>query len=204
MEFDFIANQLLLLFKGEKCHDTDVSDPAMGDHDTVDPSVCKGNLDLGKSDMQFGSQILSNKEESINKSAASDMPEPEKMLSLAYQHNGEANNLLVESTPHNQGIFEGLTDAGVQCISGKKRSFTESTLTVQSVDLVESYGGAQSKRTAESVPDDDDLLSSILGITMVLYAFCFIFLATVCICLVNKVVAEKNLLFLQLVEDLQF
>ncbi|XP_004492871.1 sister chromatid cohesion 1 protein 4 isoform X2 [Cicer arietinum] len=149
--------------EGEKCHETVVSDPALGNHGAAEPSVCEGNLDLGKSAMQFGSQIINNEVESINKSAASDIPEPEKMRSIAYQHDGEANNLLLESTPGNQGISEGHTDAaGVKSISGKKRSYTESTLTVQSMDLVESYGGAQSKRTAESIPDDDDLLSTIL------------------------------------------
>lgn len=116
--------------------------------------------------MQLESQIFSDKVESINKSAAADMPEPEKLLS-AYQHDGEANHLLMASTPDNQGATEGHTGAaGEKYISGKKRSYTESTLTVQSMDLIESYTGAQSKRTAESVPDDDDLLSSILGITV--------------------------------------
>ncbi|KAJ4912162.1 Sister chromatid cohesion 1 protein 4 [Raphanus sativus] len=42
---------------------------------------------------------------------------------------------------------------------GKKRTFTESTLTAESLNSVESVGLIQSKRTAD---DDDDLLSSIL------------------------------------------
>ncbi|MCI05361.1 double-strand-break repair protein rad21-like protein [Trifolium medium] len=121
-------------------------------------------MDMEQSGMHFGSQIISNKMESVNKSTASDIPETEKMLSVAHQHDGEMNHLLLESTPGNQGISEGHTAAaGVTSISGKKRSYTESTLTVQSMDLVESYGGAQSKRTAVSIPDDDDLLSSILA-----------------------------------------
>ncbi|KAL2606749.1 hypothetical protein GLYMA_09G247600v4 [Glycine max] len=148
--------------EGEKCHVTDVSNPALSYQGTIEPSVFKETPDSGKTDMQLESQIFSDKVESINKSAAADMPEPEKLLS-AYQHDGEANHLLMASTPDNQGATEGHTGAaGVKCISGKKRSYTESTLTVQSMDLIESYGGAQSKRTAESVPDDDDLLSSIL------------------------------------------
>lgn len=168
---------MLLLFTGEKRHETDVSAPALGSHETLEPSVHKEKPDLGES----------------GKSAASDMPEPEKMLSLAYQRDGEANNLLLESTPVNQSISEGHTDAaGVTCISGKKRSFTESTLTMQSVDLVESYGGAQSKRTAESIPDDDDLLSSILGITVVPSTFCFIILITLMYFPLEQCVAEKN------------
>ncbi|RDX91987.1 Sister chromatid cohesion 1 protein 4, partial [Mucuna pruriens] len=180
----------LSFMEGEKCHETDVSNPALSYQQTIAPSVCEGTPDLGKTYMELESQIFNDKVESTNKSAATDMPEPEKLLS-AYQHDGEANDLLMASTPDNQGASEGHTGAaGVKCISGKKRSFTESTLTVQSMDLVESYGGAQSKRTAESVPDDDDLLSSIL--------------VTVCIFLENEVVAEKNLLLLQLEENLQF
>ncbi|BAT83496.1 hypothetical protein VIGAN_04065400 [Vigna angularis var. angularis] len=153
----------LSFIEGEKGHVTDVSNPALSYQESIEPSVPKETPDFGKTNMELESQIFSNKVESINRSAVTDMPEPEKLLSLAYQHDGEANDLLMASTPDNQGATEGHAGpAGVNGISGKKRSFTESTLTVQSMDLMESYGGAQSKRTAESVPDDDDLLSSIL------------------------------------------
>nr|KYP64201.1 Sister chromatid cohesion 1 protein 3 [Cajanus cajan] len=156
------GNLLLLLLTGEKCH-VDVSNPALSYQETMVPSVCEGTPDLGKTDMQIESLIFNENVESVNKSAATDMPEPEKLLSLAYPHDGEANDLLMTSTPDIHGASEGHTGAaGVNCISGKKRSFTESTLTVQSMDFFESYGGVQSKRTTESVPDDDDLLSSIL------------------------------------------
>ncbi|XP_019449918.1 PREDICTED: sister chromatid cohesion 1 protein 4-like isoform X2 [Lupinus angustifolius] len=140
------------------------ADPAIGHHETIEPFVCEGNPELGTSDVQIESHIFCDKVEIISKSAASDMPEPEKMLSLGYQHDGETNNNLpMESTPNNQVVSDDHTDpAGIKCISSKKRSFTESTLTMQSVDFVESYGGTQSKRTRESIPDDDDLLSSIL------------------------------------------
>lgn len=176
LEFHFTGNQFILLFTGEKCLAIDGSDPALGYHETIEPSVCEGNPDLVKSYVQIESQIFSDNVESINKSGASDMPEPEKMLSLASQHDVEANGLPMESTPDNLGISEGHTGAaGVKCFSGKKRSFTESTLTVQSMDLVESYGGAQSKRTAESIPDDDDLLSSILGIIAFLMLLLYLY-----------------------------
>lgn len=159
---------LLLLFTGEKGHVTDVSNPSLSYQETIESSVPKETPGYGKTNMELESQIFSNKVESINRSAVTDMPEPEKLLSLAYQHDGEANDLLMASTPDNQGATEGHAGlAGVNGISGKKRSFTESTLTVQSMDLMESYGGAQSKTTAESVPEDDDLLSSILGIRVV-------------------------------------
>ncbi|KAK7295222.1 hypothetical protein RJT34_18127 [Clitoria ternatea] len=160
--FSHFNQPAVSFIEGVKCHETDVSDPALGYRETTEPSVCKGKPGLEKSDMQLESQIFRDRVESIYKSATSDMPEPEKMLSFAHPHDSQANDLLMASTPDNHGISEGHTGAaGVTCISGKKRSFTESTLTVQSMDL-ESYGGAQSNRTAESIPDDDDLLSSIL------------------------------------------
>ncbi|KAK7269052.1 hypothetical protein RIF29_21767 [Crotalaria pallida] len=142
-----------------------IEDPAYGDRQTTELSVGKeGRPDLGKSDVQHGSQIIHNQVESIINSAVCDIPEPEKMLSMAHQLCTEPNGLSIGSTPDNQSISGSRTGgAGVNCVTGKKRSFTESTLTVQSVDLAESYGGAQSKRTAEVIPDDDDLLSSILG-----------------------------------------
>ncbi|XP_019443833.1 PREDICTED: sister chromatid cohesion 1 protein 4-like [Lupinus angustifolius] len=159
-----LSHPSLSSVEGEKCLATYGADPAIGHHETIEPFVCEGNPELGTSDVQIESQIFCDKVEIISKSAASDMPEPEKMLSLAYQHDGETNNNLpMESTPNNQGVSDDHTDpAGVKSISSKKRSFTESTLTMQSVDFVESYGGTQSKRTGESIPDDDDLLSSIL------------------------------------------
>ncbi|KAL9297077.1 hypothetical protein ACSQ67_022973 [Phaseolus vulgaris] len=124
----------LSFIEGERGHVTDVSNPALSYQETIEPSVSKGTPDLGKTDVELESQIFSNKVESINRSAVTDMPEPEKLLSLAYQHDGEANDLLMASTPDNQGATKGHTV----------------------------LRGAQSKRTTESVPGDDDLLSSIL------------------------------------------
>ncbi|XP_028790285.1 sister chromatid cohesion 1 protein 4 isoform X2 [Neltuma alba] len=128
-------------------------------------SVCKEiHQDQEKSEEQHESQIfIDNQVTSDSKSVASDLPAPEKMLSLSYQHSVGPNDVLMESTPDNRDMAGGFKSVeGVKCVSGKKRCFTESTLTMQSVDLSESYGGTQSKRSAEFLPDDDDLLSSIL------------------------------------------
>ncbi|KAJ7978301.1 sister chromatid cohesion 1 protein 4-like [Quillaja saponaria] len=85
------------------------------------------------------------------------------MLSLPTVLGSEPNDLLVESMPDKQVITGGNSDpSGMRFVSGKKRSFVESTPTVQSLNSVESFGMILSKRTSESIPDDDDLLSSIL------------------------------------------
>lgn len=95
--------------------------------------------------------------------ADSDLPAPEKVLAVP---NGlrDGNDCTVESTPDKGDPGTCNEDAENNNITGKKRTFTESTLTAESLNSVESVGLIQSKRTANSVPDDDDLLSSILGI----------------------------------------
>uniref|UniRef100_A0A1J3JLD9 Sister chromatid cohesion 1 protein 4 n=1 Tax=Noccaea caerulescens TaxID=107243 RepID=A0A1J3JLD9_NOCCA len=91
----------------------------------------------------------------------SDLPAPEVVLA-APNGLGDENGFMVESTPDKEDQGTCNEDAGNNNITGKKRTFTESTLTAESLNSVESVGLIQSKRTADSVPDDDDLLSSIL------------------------------------------
>ncbi|KAL0403395.1 UNVERIFIED_CONTAM: Sister chromatid cohesion 1 protein 4 [Sesamum radiatum] len=96
-----------------------------------------------------------------NNSAEAEQPAPEKLLSVPEGVVDLHRNMLVEGSPGDLvGFDEG--DAGSKIISSKKRSFTESTLTEQSLNSVESSRLVRFKRTVESVPDDDDLLSSIL------------------------------------------
>ncbi|CAK9162291.1 unnamed protein product [Ilex paraguariensis] len=108
-----------------------------------------------------------------NSSTGSGLPALEKLLSIPEGLADPPSNLLVAATP-DKGDSAGADGdgAGSNIMSGKKRSFTESTLTVQSLDSVESLDVVWTKRTAEPIPDDDDLLSSILGMFM-----CFSLLA---------------------------
>lgn len=101
--------------------------------------------------------------ESSNNCAMSDLPAPEKLLSVPEGPIDKPSGLLGECTLDKE-VPEGNheVDAGDKFISGKKRSITESTVTVESMNSVESFRRPQF-RTAESIPDDDDLLSSILG-----------------------------------------
>lgn len=93
-----------------------------------------------------------------------ELPAPEKMLSVPEGFADLQDNFM-ESTPDGARLLSGgVDDAGININSQKKRSFTESTLTVQSLDSVESLAGGRAKRTKEYIPDDDDLLASILGI----------------------------------------
>ncbi|KAL8171884.1 hypothetical protein V2J09_023688 [Rumex salicifolius] len=99
----------------------------------------------------------------INDSTVSELPSPEKMLSLPDVPISQSNELFVGTTPEREVLVQEDQNATVNNnISGRKRSFTESTMTLQSLKSVESSEATQSKRTVDFVPDDDDLLSSIL------------------------------------------
>lgn len=93
----------------------------------------------------------------------SDFPHPEVLLSMPNLPPGISGNFFVDSTPGKELLAKDVDATDDNAISGRKRSFTESTMTFQSLNSVVSSGGAQSKGTVESVPNDNDLLSSILG-----------------------------------------
>ncbi|XP_010549894.1 PREDICTED: sister chromatid cohesion 1 protein 4 [Tarenaya hassleriana] len=95
-------------------------------------------------------------------SADSDLPAPEKVLSVPDGLADKEDDFMIETTPDKEDADTTNKDHGTKNITGRKRTFTESTLTAESLNSVESVGLIHSRRTADSVPDDDDLLSSIL------------------------------------------
>lgn len=123
---------------------------------------------IGAASNELVSQVMNTNAhddlvDNLNNSAEANLHAPEKLLSVPEDIVDQHNNMLTEISP---GEFVGIdaSDAGSKVVFGKKRSFTESTLTEQSLNSVESSRLVRFKRTIESVPDDDDLLSSILGI----------------------------------------
>lgn len=103
--------------------------------------------------------------------ATAELSAPEKLLSAPQGHTDLHSGMMMDVSP---GDFEGLDegDAGSKTAAGRKRTFTESTLTEQSLNSVESSRQVRIKQTTGSVPDDDDLLSSILGILN--FMFCIV------------------------------
>ncbi|KAL1552162.1 sister chromatid cohesion 1 protein 4-like [Salvia divinorum] len=93
--------------------------------------------------------------------ATTELPAPEKLLSVPEGHIELHSGMMMEVIPRDfEGLYED--DAGSKTAAGRKRTFTESTLTEQSLNSVESSRQVRFKQTTGSVPDDDDLLSSIL------------------------------------------
>ncbi|KAL9402266.1 hypothetical protein Peur_006115 [Populus x canadensis] len=158
----FHASGISTKVQGEKCHATDVIQ-------SVEIQISELNLpgeiqaDGGKQDEQPDNTFPSdNQLENLNSSLTSELPTPEKLLSVPQGLLDKPNDLLVESTPVEEIVDGGDRSSAGTNITGKKRSFTESSLTVQSLNSVDSFGVSRSKRTVDSIPDDDDLLSSIL------------------------------------------
>lgn len=150
--------------QGEGFH-ADFMKPVLEENHTTDPASCEDiQADFSKLDDQVHNINSRDTElEKLDDSANSELPVPEKLLSVPEGLADLQDNLLMESTPDKTHLATGDgSDAGINNIAGKKRSFTESTMTLQSLNSVESLGMAHSKRTKEPVPDDNDLLSSIL------------------------------------------
>ncbi|KAL2526255.1 Sister chromatid cohesion 1 protein 4 [Abeliophyllum distichum] len=132
---------------GEACHATDDSE-----------QISKENHVEGQVDTIHSED---GQVDNLNNSVEADLPAPEKLLSVIAGHADIHTDILAEASPRDLvGLDED--DTGSKVYSGKKRSLTESTLTEHGLNSVESSRMVRAKRTAESVPDDDDLLSSIL------------------------------------------
>lgn len=150
-----------LLEVDERCPAADVIGVTSNENQILEPALKKkAQPDFGELLDQFYNEALKNQSGNDNSDVILDLPAPEKLLSASNFHADKPNDLLVESPPDKESL-----EQGIKQISGRKRSSTESAATMQS-NSFESFGLSQSKRTVESVPDDDDLLSSILGMVI--------------------------------------
>ncbi|CAH9137689.1 unnamed protein product [Cuscuta epithymum] len=95
-------------------------------------------------------------------SALSDLPTPEKFVSVPGGVVDLQRGVLVEDSQGLSGRINDTCPSDSKFISGRKRSYTESTLTEQSLNSFESSRMTHS-RTTELIPNDEDLLSSILA-----------------------------------------
>uniref|UniRef100_A0A803L422 Sister chromatid cohesion 1 protein 4-like n=1 Tax=Chenopodium quinoa TaxID=63459 RepID=A0A803L422_CHEQI len=139
--------------------DRDVEEPISKADQIAHGVACATDNNIGEqSDNLIAEENHIEKENNLQ---ISDFPPTEMLLSMPNLPADVSGNIFVDSTPGNE-FFAKDDDIDENVLSGRKRSFAESTLTIQSLNSVESPGGAQSKGTVESVPDDNDLLSSIL------------------------------------------
>ncbi|KAF3455185.1 hypothetical protein FNV43_RR05633 [Rhamnella rubrinervis] len=123
---------------GEDRHTTDVMKPVSEKIQISESALCGETPDdCRKLDEEMeNAASCGNPLEKLDRSATLELPAPEKLLAVSEGLTSKPHDMLVESTPDIEGLEEGnVADAGTKIIL---------------------------KRTAESIPDDDDLLSSIL------------------------------------------
>lgn len=160
-----ISHQEKSLLEGdEQCLVADVI--TVNENQTLEPDL-NGKVQAGVGGLldQFYNEALKNQSGKDSNNVNLDLPAPEKLLSVPEFSADKPNGLLEESTPNKEVL-----EQGIKQISGRKRTLTESAATMQSKSL-ESFGLSGSKQTVESIPDDDDLLSSILGIVTAPFYF---------------------------------
>lgn len=159
MSMNFCLIITFSVLSGKGCSGTDYSEEMSKENHIQEHSL---QVEIYAPDNQV-TNVDNKLMENLNNSSEIDLPAAEKLLSVPEDRVDQHDKMLPEASP---GVFMGLDegDAGSKIVSGKKRSFTESTMTEQSLNSVESSRLVRFKRTIESVPDDDDLLSSILGI----------------------------------------
>ncbi|CAA3019601.1 sister chromatid cohesion 1 4-like isoform X1 [Olea europaea subsp. europaea] len=146
------------IIPGEALHGTDDSIKIPNENQVQNIATCvDDNAAFSKPDDQVDNINSEDVQvENYSNSAEAHFPAPEKLLSVPVAQADVSEEMLLEGTP--RGLMELDEGGGRKKNSGKKRSLTESTL----AETVESSRIVRAKRTAESVPDDDDLLSSIL------------------------------------------
>ncbi|KAF3652784.1 Sister chromatid cohesion 1 protein 4 [Capsicum annuum] len=150
-------------FKEGELHPKGYLEQTLKENLIKEPVLCEDiRKDSDKSTDQVDNVVQEQRRIDIMSSAAaSSLPAPEKILSMPGGLVDLPRSIFPEATPdYLVGINEA--DAGSKFISGKKRSYTESTLTEQSLNSAESSRIVRSKMSVGFVPDDDDLLSSIL------------------------------------------
>ncbi|KAI3837896.1 hypothetical protein MKW92_000140 [Papaver armeniacum] len=119
--------------------------------------------DLTNSNEQLDANVRKDdNEEAAELPASSDLPAPEILLSAAPEAFPDVPGvLLAETTPRKEVAQEGSGDE-MGSLLKRKRDMIESTPVLPDESAADLTGDAQAKRSLDSVPDDDDLLSSIL------------------------------------------
>ncbi|KAI3959966.1 hypothetical protein MKX01_030257 [Papaver californicum] len=118
--------------------------------------------DLTKSNEQLDPNIRrDDNKEATEYPASYDLPAPEILLSAPEAFPDVPGDLLAESSPGKEVAQEGSGDE-LGSLLKRKRHMIESTPVLVDESAADLTGDAQTKRILDSVPDDDDLLSSIL------------------------------------------
>ncbi|XP_042489817.1 uncharacterized protein LOC122069793 isoform X2 [Macadamia integrifolia] len=148
------ASALSADMQGEGCNQ------GLDGNSIVEPFQPEDVQALRKLDEHLDGVILEDTQiQTSNLSAGSDLPAPETLLSVPAGADLRAD-VMVEPIPDKENPTKGSGDVS-KILSGKRCRLIESTPVLQSGNSAELSGVPQS-RNLDSIPDDNDLLSSIL------------------------------------------
>lgn len=111
--------------------------------------------------------INDNQLDHLNGTSSNEFPEPEKML-LAPPGNDNMSNDLGQLTSEKGAAGSEESVDRIKSLSRKKRHLTESISGPQNGSSAKLPGRPRGRRITEHIPEDDDLLASILGNTIFL------------------------------------
>ncbi|XP_077225640.1 sister chromatid cohesion 1 protein 4-like [Tasmannia lanceolata] len=147
--------------QGEDCS-TDITDTNSKTPQMLEPALSEIEIkaDLNKPD-GYMENVTSNDTQlmTLNCSTSSELPAPEIVVLAPVGAPDLVDELVVQSTANEEG--EGSVDR-FKNLSGKKRHSMESTPVLQNDNSAKFSGVSRYKRSMDYIPDDDDVLSSIL------------------------------------------
>lgn len=104
----------------------------------------------------------------LHYSGISEIPAPETLLLAPTEPSDLLNDLLLQSTAGEAVTGEGTLDRFGN-LSGKKRRLMESTPVLENGNSSKFSRMLRSRSTMDYIPDDDDVLASILGIELLIF-----------------------------------
>ncbi|KAJ0969347.1 hypothetical protein J5N97_022224 [Dioscorea zingiberensis] len=147
--------------QGDELYSTNVMDTIREVHQTSEIVLSENTSVETPQKLSSDTNIKDNQLDHLNYSATSEFPEPEKML-LAPICNDNMSNDLGQLTSE-KGVTGSEESVGrIKSLIGRKRGLTESILDLQNGSSAKLPGRPRVRRNTENIPEDDDLLASIL------------------------------------------
>uniref|UniRef100_A0A0A9E590 Uncharacterized protein n=1 Tax=Arundo donax TaxID=35708 RepID=A0A0A9E590_ARUDO len=116
------------------------------------------SVDFQQKDQAMQQEVASN--DRSNEQSTSEFAEPERMLSAPDTEFDQANDL--GQITAEKGITESDGSNKIGSLTSRKRHLEDSLLALESETIEKLSSPPRGKRTTDFVPDDDDLLASIL------------------------------------------
>lgn len=157
-----------VIFTGENYPSADLADMELELKQMQEALPSKIRAEFNKSDECLdGVSSNDNQLGALHHSAISEIPAPETLLMATTEASDLPNDSVLQLTADEPVTSEGTADR-FESLSGKKRRLMESTPVFEDGNASKFSRMLRSRSIEDSIPDDDDVLASILGIELFL------------------------------------